>query len=95
MVPLIHALPFGEGGPKGRVRCGTISRFLLHSGESDCGNLIRPCRFALGHLPQRGRLFYTSQNFRRISNPTLPLFSGWNWQPKMLPRSTAPVMGMP
>ena len=24
------------------MRCGTISRFLLHSGESDCGSLIRP-----------------------------------------------------
>ena len=43
----------------------------------------------------RSSSFYTSQNFFKIANPTLPLFSGWNWQPKMLSFSTAAVMGMP
>ena len=88
----LFALPFGEGGPKGRVRCGTQLLLSVRFGETVLRtNLIRPCRFALGHLPQRGRLFYASQNFFKISRPTLPLFSGWNWQPKMLPCSTAAV----
>ena len=38
---------------------------------------------------------HTLQNRFKISSPTFPLFSGWNWQPKTLPCSTAAVMGMP
>ncbi len=37
----------------------------------------------------------SSQKARRMASPTVPLFSGWNWQPKTLPRCTAAGSGAP
>ena len=65
--------------------------FLLFTGlPRQCAHWLAMTWYLLEDAP-----FYTSQNFFKIANPTLPLFSGWNWQPKMLPFSTAAVMGMP
>ena len=37
----------------------------------------------------------TSQNVRKIARPVVPLFSGWNWQPKKFPLRTAATTGTP
>ena len=37
----------------------------------------------------------SSQKARRMSRPTEPLFSGWNWQPNTLSRATAAVSQAP
>ena len=98
---MIHApffaLPFGEGGPQGRVRCGSQLLLSAHFGEILLRtSLIRPCcALRIGAPSPEGKAFQISQNRFKIAKPTLPLFSGWNWQPKMLSFSTAAVMGMP
>ena len=81
----------GDPAANGWIPVASTDRLELYTAvEGDGMGTV-----AVKNKTDQGVWYSNPQNARRIFNPTLPLFSGWNWQPMTLSCATAAVSSLP
>ena len=87
-IQIHHVDPFRPCRFELARRLQRIRRHLVHRVK---GTLIEPHRRAVFDIDRWQNDHCTNlPKFCRMPRPTSPLFSGWNWQPKIWSRQTIP-----